>query len=54
LTISLLGIVCSNAFVFVGVGLLSMPLAYAKAFSAVIVLFLNYSLRVATLYRPLR
>ena len=54
LTISLLGIACSNAFVFIGVDLLSMPLIYAKPFSAVIVLFLNYSLRVAILYRPIR
>jgi putative flippase GtrA len=52
LTISFLGLACSNALVFVGVDLLAMPLAVAKAASAVIVLFFNYSLRVAILYRP--
>src|SRR6266513_4377020 len=52
LTISVLGIACSNALVFAGVDLLLMPLAVAKVASAVIVLFFNYSLRVAILYRP--
>lgn len=54
LTISLLGIACSNALVFVGVDILMMSLVLAKAFSAVIVLVINYSLRVAILYRPVR
>ena len=54
LTISLLGIACSNALVFAGVDLLAMPLAVAKAASAIIVLFINYSLRVAILYKPIR
>jgi len=54
LTISVVGIACSNALVFVGVDLLAMPLAVAKAASAIVVLFINYSLRVAILYRPVR
>lgn len=54
LTISLLGIACSNALVFVGVDILMMSLLLAKAVSAVVVLVINYSLRVAILYRPVR
>jgi putative flippase GtrA len=54
LTISLIGIVCSNVLVFLGVDVASMPLALAKAVSAIVVLFINYSLRVVVLYRPIR
>jgi putative flippase GtrA len=51
LSISLLGLVCSNLLVFVGVDLLGQSLVATKVVTAVIVLFVNYSLRVMLLYR---
>ena len=54
LSISLFGLACTNIFVFIGVDLLSMPLAVTKAMTAAIVLFINYSLRVVILYGPNR
>jgi putative flippase GtrA len=50
LSISLFGLVCTSILVFVGVDILSMSLTATKAATAVIVLFINYSLRVAVLY----
>jgi putative flippase GtrA len=51
LAISLLGLVSSNVFVYIGVDLLGFSLAVAKAITAVIVLGINYSLRVASVYK---
>jgi len=51
LSISLLGLACSNLLVFVGVDLLHQSLVATKVVTAVVVLFVNYSLRVMLLYR---
>lgn len=51
LGISALGLLASNGFVFAGVEFAGMPLALAKALTAVAVLVLNYVLRVMTVYR---
>jgi len=51
LSISLLGLACSNLLVFVGVDLMRQSLVATKVVTAVIVLFVNYSLRVMLLYR---
>ena len=51
LSISVLGLACSNLLVFVGVDLLHASLVVTKVVTAVIVLFVNYSLRVMLLYR---
>ena len=46
--ISLLGLLSSNVFVYFGVEVLGLSLAIAKAITAVIVLGINYSLRVVS------
>jgi len=51
LSISLIGLACSNLLVFVGVDLLHQSLVATKVVTAVVVLFVNYSLRVMLLYR---
>jgi putative flippase GtrA len=54
LSISLLGLVCSNLLLFVGVDVMGLSLVIAKAGTALIVLCINYSLRVLFLYGPVR
>ena len=49
--ISLLGLFSSNVLVYIGVEVLSLSLAIAKAITAIIVLGINYSLRVAIVYK---
>jgi len=51
LSISLIGLACSNLLVFAGVDLLHQSLVATKIVTAVVVLFVNYSLRVMLLYR---
>ena len=45
------GLACSNLLVFAGVDLLHQSLVATKIVTAVVVLFVNYSLRVMLLYR---
>lgn len=49
--ISLLGLFSSNVFVYLGVEVLGLSLAIAKAITAIMVLGINYSLRVVSVYK---
>jgi putative flippase GtrA len=51
LSISAFGLACTSLLVYIGVDLLLVPLPITKTVVAIVVLFINYSLRVALLYR---
>jgi len=54
LAISLLGLVASNLLMFFFVSFIGLALPQSKALTAIAVLFLNFFLRVSTVYRSTR